>query len=52
MATASGREIYVIGKVKHNNREMAIIEDGKVHDLPAEAKYTYADEETRFPYEA
>ena len=51
MATANGREIYVIGKVKKGNREMPIIENGKEHDLPAEAKFTYADQVTRFPYE-
>ena len=51
MATATGREIYVIGKVKKGNREMPIIEDGYEHDLPAEAKFTYEDQVTRFPYE-
>ena len=51
MATANGREIYVIGKIKQGNREMPIIEDGKEHDLPAEAEFYYVDQITRFPYE-
>jgi hypothetical protein len=51
MSTADGREIYVIGKVRHGNREKIIIEDGKEHDLPAGAEYTYSDQVTRFPYE-
>ena len=51
MATATGREIYVIGKIKQGNREMPIIENGKEHDLPAGAKFTYEDQITQFPYE-
>jgi hypothetical protein len=51
MSTASGREIYVLGKDVYGNREAVIQEDGSTHDLPAGAKYTYADEEARFPYE-
>jgi len=51
MATATGREIYVIGKIKQGNREMPIIEDGYEHDLPAEAEFTYTDQIARFPYE-
>jgi len=51
MATANGREIYVIGKIRHGNREMPIIEDGYEHDLPAEAEFYYTDQITQFPYE-
>lgn len=51
MATAQGREIYVIGKVKDGNREVVIQEDGSEHNLPAQAKYPYTNELTRFPYE-
>ena len=49
-STASGREIYVLGKDSHGNREVVIVEDGKSHDLPASAKYTYASGLTQFPY--
>ncbi len=51
MAIATGREIYVIGKIKQGNREMPIIEDGYEHNLPAAAKFTYEDQITQFPYE-
>lgn len=50
MSTADGREIYVIGTIEDNNREMIIQEDESTHDLPAEAKYTYSDAVTKFPY--
>ena len=49
--TADGREIYVLGKEGWGNREMAVVEDGEVHDLPAAAEYTYSSDETAFPYE-
>jgi len=49
--TASGREIYVIGKQAWGNREVVVQEDASVHDQPASAKYTYASELTRMPYE-
>lgn len=49
--TASGREIYVIGKEAWGNREVVVQEDGSVHDQPATAKYTYASTLTRMPYE-
>lgn len=49
--TATGREIYVLGKeTPDNNREVVIVEDGEVHDLPATAEYTYASGLTKFPY--
>ena len=48
--TASGREIYVIGGEPENNREMIVVEDGEVHDLPASAEYSYNSDLTRFPY--
>ncbi len=51
MATANGREIYRIGNKAAGNREVAIVEDGEEHDFPAEAETTYADINTRFPYE-
>jgi hypothetical protein len=51
MATASGREIYVIGFEADGDREVTIVEDGNEHDFPAAAEYTYASELTRFPYE-
>ncbi len=51
MAVAEGREIYVIGKELHGNREVIIQEDGSTHDFPATAEFTYADQVTRFPYE-
>ena len=47
---SSGREIYVIGKEPHGDREVVIQEDASVHDLPAGQKYTYASVLTRFPY--
>jgi hypothetical protein len=50
MAEADGREVYVIGKNDTGNREVVMVEDGATHDLPAEAKFTYEDEEARFPY--
>jgi hypothetical protein len=50
MSTATGREIYVLGKQAWGNREVVIVEDGEVHDLPAAAKYTYASGLTKFPY--
>lgn len=50
--TASGREIYTIGKEKQDaNREVVIQEDASVHDMPAAAKVTYASDLSRFPYE-
>lgn len=51
MATADGREIYVIGSEPEGNREVVIMEDGQEHDFPAGAEYTYASVQTRFPYE-
>jgi hypothetical protein len=48
---ADGREIYVIGKEAFGNREVVIQEDDSIHDFPATAEFTYADEVTRFPYE-
>lgn len=48
--TATSREIYVIGSELENNREAVIIEAGETTDLPATAKYTYADGLTQFPY--
>jgi len=48
--TASGREIYVLGKEEKGNREVVIQEDASVHDLPVTAKYTYASALTKFPY--
>jgi hypothetical protein len=49
--TASGREIYSIGREKQGNREVIVQEDGTIHDLPAGAEVTYASELSRFPYE-
>ena len=51
MATADGREIYVIGYEPEGNREMAVVEDGNEHDFPAGAEFTYASQKTYFPYE-
>ena len=51
MATADGREIYVLGSEPEGNREVVIVEDGETHDFPAAAEYTYASVRTRFPYE-
>lgn len=48
--TADGREIYVIGKENDGNREVVVIEDGEVHDMPATAEYTYDSDLTKFPY--
>lgn len=50
-STAATREIYVLGKKAHGNREEVIIGAGQTHDLPAAAKYPYSDVQTRFPYE-
>ena len=49
-STATGREIYVLGREEDNNREVAVVEDGEVHDFPATAEYTYDSDLTRFPY--
>jgi hypothetical protein len=51
MAESDGREVYVIGKNEWGNREVVVVEDGVTHDLPAEAEFTYEDQEARFPYE-
>jgi hypothetical protein len=51
-STASGREVYVLGKKEWNNREVVIVEDGVVHDFPADAKYPYSSQNTKFPYDA
>lgn len=48
--TASGRDIYVLGKEEYGNREVVVQEDGSVHDLPAAAEVTYASELSRMPY--
>jgi hypothetical protein len=50
MATASGREVYVLGKEESKNREVVVVEDGETHDLPSAAKYAYSNVQTRFPY--
>lgn len=50
-STASGREIYVLGHEVEGNREVVIVEDGELHDFPAGAKFTYASQNTQFPYE-
>lgn len=50
MAEADGREIYVLGKEAHGNREVVVVADGETHDLPAAAEYPYSDVQTRFPY--
>jgi len=49
--TASGREVYAIGREVAGNREVIMQEDGTVHDLPAAAEVTYASDLSRFPYE-
>ncbi len=51
MAEADGREIYVLGSETEGNREVNIMEDGESHDFPAAAEYTYASDQTRFPYQ-
>jgi len=48
--TADGREIYVLGVEGDGNREVVVVEDAEVHDLPATAEYTYASDLTKFPY--
>lgn len=48
--TASGREVYSVGREVAGNREVVIQEDGSVHDMPAAAKVTYASELAQFPY--
>jgi hypothetical protein len=50
MATASGREIYKLGKDKWGNREVVTVEDGQEHNFPAAAKYAYGTAATQFPY--
>lgn len=50
--TADGREIYVLGNDHEGNREMVVQEDGSVHDLPAGAEVTYANDRAEFPYTA
>lgn len=50
MSTATGREIYVLGKQAWGNREVVIVEDGETHDQPATAKYLYSSDLTKFPY--
>jgi hypothetical protein len=50
MTTASTREIYVLGKELNGNREVKVVEAGEVHDLPAEAKFGYTSQNTKFPY--
>lgn len=47
---ATGREIYVLGVEADGNREVVVVEDGELHDLPATAEYTYASGLTKFPY--
>jgi hypothetical protein len=49
-STASGIEIYVLGKQVWGNREVVIVEDGETHDQPSTAKYTYDSDLTKFPY--
>jgi len=48
--TASGREIYSIGREVQGTREVVIQEDGSVHDMPAGAEVTYASDLSKFPY--
>lgn len=48
--TASGRDIYAIGRETEGTREVVIQEDGSVHDLPAAAEVTYASDLAKFPY--
>lgn len=48
--TASGREVYSIGREADKNREVIMQEDASVHDLPAASKVTYASDLSRFPY--
>lgn len=50
MPTAETREIYVLGKEEHGNREVKVVEAGEIHDLPAEAKFAYGSQNTKFPY--
>lgn len=51
MATASGRTVFVLGRVLDGNREVVIVEDGDTYDLDYAAVSTYTDQEARFPYE-
>jgi hypothetical protein len=50
MSVSTGREIYVLGKEEKDNREVVVLKDGEVHDLPASAKYLYSSDLTKFPY--
>lgn len=51
MSTATDREIYVLGKELEGNREVVVVEAGEDNtDMPASAKFTYADQSTQFPY--
>ena len=50
MSVTTEREIYRLGREVDGNREVVILEEGTTHDLPACAKFTYADVNTRFPY--
>ena len=50
MTISTGREIYVLGKELDGNREVVIVENGEVHDLPSAAKYSYSSDLTKYPY--
>ena len=50
MSVTTEREIYRLGKEEDGNREVVVLEEGTTHDLPAGAEFTYASEQTRFPY--
>ena len=50
MTIAETREIYVLGKEMEGNREVKVVEAGEDHDLPAEAKFNYTSQNTKFPY--
>lgn len=53
MPTASGRQVFVLGRQVHGNRQVLIVEDGEEYssDLVNQATiYTAAT--AKFPYEA
>ena len=43
-------QIFVLGSLEQENREVVFVPDGTDTDLPAAAVFTYAQAFTKFPY--
>lgn len=51
-ATATARQVHVLGREVDGNREAVIVESGDTYDMDYNTITTYEDTDAAFPYEA